>query len=49
MARHDLVWDRVPTRWENSPFPGNGLVGTRLSIAPDGSHVKGQSLSEEKQ
>lgn len=40
MARHDLVWDRAPTRWENSPFLGNGLVGTILSIAPDGSHMK---------
>ena len=27
LSRHDLVWDRVPTRWELAPFSGNGMVG----------------------
>jgi len=27
LGRHDLVWDRIPNRWECSPFTGNGNVG----------------------
>ncbi len=27
LAQHDLVWDRVPPRWELAPFSGNGSVG----------------------
>src|SRR5947199_135884 len=27
LARHDLVWDRLPTRWGESAFIGNGPLG----------------------
>ena len=30
LARHDMVWDRVPHRWENGVFLGNGLLGTLM-------------------
>lgn len=30
MAGHDLVWQRLPTKWEESPFLGNGLLGTMI-------------------
>lgn len=30
LARHDLVWDRLPTRWEEAPYLGNGNLGTML-------------------
>lgn len=30
MARHDLLWDRLPHRWENGVFLGNGLQGTLM-------------------
>jgi hypothetical protein len=27
LARNDMVWDRIPNRWEVSPYVGNGNVG----------------------
>lgn len=27
LGQHDMVWDRVPHRWEVSPYTGNGNVG----------------------
>ena len=27
LAQHDMVWDRVPNRWEVAPYTGNGNVG----------------------
>ena len=27
LAQHDLVWDRLPNRWELAPYTGNGNVG----------------------
>ncbi|CAA6691276.1 MULTISPECIES: glycosyl hydrolase family 95 catalytic domain-containing protein [unclassified Lentimonas] len=27
LGQHDMVWDRVPTRWEIAPYTGNGNVG----------------------
>lgn len=32
MRRHDLVWDRLPHRWENGFFLGNGLIGTLMHL-----------------
>jgi hypothetical protein len=40
LAQHDLVWDELPMRWENAPFNGNGLVGSMLYAAPDGSGLR---------
>jgi alpha-L-fucosidase 2 len=36
LARHDLVWKRMPLRWEEGPFLGNGLVGAMM-FATDGA------------
>ncbi len=30
LARHDLIWDRLPNRWEVAPYSGNGNVGFLL-------------------
>lgn len=30
LSRHDMVWDRLPRRWENGIFLGNGLLGTLI-------------------
>lgn len=30
MARHDLTWNAVPTRWESGAFIGNGLLGAMI-------------------
>lgn len=30
MARHDMVWTKVPKRWQEAPFFGNGMVGLML-------------------
>ena len=27
LGRHDMLWDRVPNRWEVAPYTGNGNVG----------------------
>jgi hypothetical protein len=27
LGQHDMVWDRIPTRWEVAPYTGNGNVG----------------------
>jgi alpha-L-fucosidase 2 len=37
MARHDLIWNQIPARWENAPFVGNGMYGATIyTDAPDG-------------
>jgi alpha-L-fucosidase 2 len=36
LARHDLVWKRVPTKWEEGAFLGNGLIGA-VMYAPAGA------------
>src|SRR5207244_12485578 len=33
LARHDLVWDRLPTRWGESAFIGNGRLGATIDAA----------------
>src|SRR2546422_4581466 len=35
LALHDLVWDRLPTRWGESAFIGNGRLGATID-APGG-------------
>lgn len=27
LGNHDMVWDRIPNRWEVAPYTGNGNVG----------------------
>jgi alpha-L-fucosidase 2 len=36
LGRHDLVWKRVPTKWEEGAFFGNGLIGA-VMYAPQGA------------
>src|SRR5205823_3090501 len=36
LARQDLVWDRLPTGWGESPFIGNGRLGATID-ARDGA------------
>src|SRR5437016_5046423 len=33
LARHDLVWDRLPTRWGESAFIGNGRLGATIDAS----------------
>jgi hypothetical protein len=30
LARHDLVWNRMPTVWGQAPFLGNGMLGSMI-------------------
>ncbi len=30
LARHDLIWDRLPRNWDEGPFLGNGMIGAML-------------------
>ena len=32
LARQDLVWDRLPTRWGESAFIGNGRIGATIDV-----------------
>jgi len=34
LARHDLVWDTVPTPWGESPFLGNGNLAVSVRAQP---------------
>ncbi|MCR8633016.1 glycosyl hydrolase family 95 catalytic domain-containing protein [Paenibacillus radicis (ex Xue et al. 2023)] len=34
LAKHDLIWDRCPEKWEDSPYLGNGLMGAMLFKEP---------------
>ena len=27
LSQHDMIWDRVPNRWEVAPYSGNGNIG----------------------
>lgn len=40
MSRHDLHWDRLPDRWENGLFLGNGLVGTLMHVDPQQNRIR---------
>ncbi len=30
LARHDMVWQRLPTNWREAPWTGNGMLGSML-------------------
>src|SRR5437016_8644658 len=32
LARHDLVWNRLPTGWGESAFIGNGRLGATIDV-----------------
>ncbi|AKC83888.1 hypothetical protein IMCC26134_03575 [Verrucomicrobia bacterium IMCC26134] len=42
MARQDLVWDRLPDRFESAAFTGNGLLGAMVFTGDDGQSIKWQ-------
>jgi alpha-L-fucosidase 2 len=35
LARHDLIWKRLPTKWEEGAFLGNGLIGAMVFATED--------------
>ena len=37
LARHDLVWDKLPAAWHEAAFTGNGLLG--CTIYQDGGNA----------
>lgn len=30
LSRHDMVWNRMPWKWTEAPFLGNGMMGTMI-------------------
>jgi hypothetical protein len=40
LARHDLVWNKLPTKWGEGAFTGNGLLGTMVYLTDDGAAVR---------
>jgi len=42
MARQDLVWDRLPDRFESAAFTGNELLGAMVFTGDDGQSIKWQ-------
>ena len=30
LSRHDLTWSKMPTKWYQAPFLGNGMMGTMV-------------------
>jgi alpha-L-fucosidase 2 len=32
LGRHEMVWDRLPTRWGESAFIGNGRLGATIDV-----------------
>jgi hypothetical protein len=39
LGRHDLVWQRLPDKWENGGFTGNGLLGVMVHTINDGKEL----------
>jgi len=35
LGRHDLIWARMPQRWLDAPFLGNGMMGTMVRQTGD--------------
>lgn len=42
LARHDLVWDRLPDRFESAAFTGNGRLGSMVFTTDKGQALKWQ-------
>jgi len=36
LARHDLVWNKLPAKWGEGAFTGNGLLGLMMYLTDDG-------------
>jgi len=42
LSRHDMVWKRLPDRFENAAFTGNGHLGAMVFSADEGQAIKWQ-------
>lgn len=42
LARHDMVWHRLPDRFENAAFTGNGQLGSMVFTAGSGQALQWQ-------
>lgn len=42
LARHDMVWSRLPERFENAAFTGNGQLGSMVFTADNGKALNWQ-------
>ena len=42
LARHNIVWDRLPDRFENGAFTGNGHLGSMVFTTDGGQSLKWQ-------
>jgi hypothetical protein len=42
LSRHDMVWDRLPDRFENAAFTGNGQLGAMVFTTDKGRSLKWQ-------
>jgi hypothetical protein len=42
LSRHDMVWKRLPDRFENAAFTGNGQLGTMVFSTDKGQSLKWQ-------
>ena len=40
MARHDLVWEKLPARWHEGAFIGNGLLGAMIYLDDEGKYLR---------
>ena len=40
LARHDMVWNRLPDKWESGAFMGNGLLGANVFMTDDGKDLR---------
>ncbi len=40
LSRQDLVWNKLPAKWEEGAFLGNGLLGENLWTTEDGKYIK---------
>ena len=40
LARHDLIYNRLPARWQEGAFTGNGLLGAMVYLTDDKSALR---------
>jgi hypothetical protein len=40
LARHDLIWDRMPPDWGSGAFQGNGLIGANIFQQRDSNSLR---------
>jgi alpha-L-fucosidase 2 len=40
LHRSDIVWNKLPAKWEEAAFTGNGLLGANIYTTDDGKYLK---------